>query len=634
MSKNIVPPMIALTALGLLLAATGAGAGVRAQLDRDRIYDGDTLTLTIEADGSNENKRPDLSVLDPDFRVLGTGSGTQIQIINGRRSDTRRWTVILEPYRVGPLQIPPIAVGSEKTQPLTLEVSEIPLQDTAGEQAELFIELASDSTSGFVQQQIPLTVRLFSALPIREGVLTEPRVENGRVEQLGDSRRYTTERKGRRYQVIERRYVLFPERSGKLRIPPVVFRGSLVASREPGSRRRGGASGGDSLFEQLRHERFFSRTFSDPMLDRLFNDDFFQNPFGSPEPGKRISARSRGLDIEVKPRPQDYRGSHWLPARQLTLDDSWADAPPELRVGEPVTRTITVRAEGAEGAQIPPLMLAQAEGLRVYPEPPVSETRTDGKRVFGISRQTMAIVPKKAGDLVVPEIELNWWDTDALRERTTSIPSWRVVVEAGSGASTGQAPAPSPPVPSLEPSVQDQGELQQTGQVPPEATRPTDPASPPSFWPWLGGGAGALFIAVLSGWLLWRRHRESGMGVASGDPNSSRHSPGKAYRAAQAAFRRACEANDAEDAARTLLDWAAEAWADHPPRSLGAMASRVYQGAVLIRELDRSLYASEVGKWEGKRLWEALRGGLGEDAVTRDTKRNTPDLPPLYPKHG
>ncbi len=633
MNKTIMPAVIALTALGLLLAATNAGAGVRAQLDRDRIYDGDTLTLTIEADGSNENKRPDLSVLDPDFRVLGTGSGTQIQIINGRRSDTRRWTVILEPKRVGDLQIPPIAVGSEKTRPLTLVVSEIPLQDTAGEQAELFVELESDSTSGFVQQQIPLTVRLFSALPIREGVLTEPRVENGRVQQLGDSRRYTTERKGRRYQVIERRYVLFPERSGKLRIPPVVFRGSLVASREPGSRRRGAASGGDSLFEQLRHDRFFSRTFSDPMLDRLFNDDFFPNPFGSPEPGKRISARSRDLDIEVKPRPQDYRGSHWLPARQLTLDDSWAEDPPELRVGEPVTRTITVRAEDAEGSQIPPLTLAEIEGLRVYPEPPVSETRTDGKRVFGISRQTMAVVPKKAGDLVVPEIEVNWWDTDARRERTTSIPSWRVIVAPGSGAAARRAPAPLPPVPSSEPTDQDSGEPEQTGQVHPEETRTTNPATPPSFWPWLGG-TGTLFIAVLSGWLLWRRNRTKEEDVASDEPQSSQHSPGKAYRAAQAAFRRACEANDAEGAARTLLDWAAEAWPAHPPRSLGAVASRVYQGADPIRELDRSLYASEAGKWQGKRLWEALKSGLAAGPLTRETEGKTPDLPPLYPKHG
>ncbi len=175
MNKTIMPAVIALTALGLLLAASGAWAGVRAQLDRDRIYDGDTLTLTIEADGRQKDERPDLSVVEGDFRILGTGSGTQIQIINGRRSDTQRWTVVLEPKRVGRLRGPSIPVGSEKTRPLTLEVSEIPVQDTAGEQAELFIEMESDSATGFVQQQIPLTVRLFSALPIRDGVLTEPR---------------------------------------------------------------------------------------------------------------------------------------------------------------------------------------------------------------------------------------------------------------------------------------------------------------------------------------------------------------------------------------------------------------------------------------------------------------------------
>jgi len=631
MNKSTLAPVIRLTALSLILAMPGAWAGVRAQLDRGKIYDGDTVTLTIEADGHDQGKQPDLSALNQDFRVLGTSSGTQIQIINGRRSDTQRWTVILEPKHMGELRVPPIEVGSEETRPLTLEVSEVPAQDAASGQAELFVEMETDTNRGFVQQQIPITVRLFSAVPIREGVLTEPKVENARVDQLGDNRRYMAERKGRRYQVIERKYVLFPERSGKLRVPPVVFRGSLVANRGAGNGRRGSALGGGSLFERLRNDRSFSGAFSDPMLDRLFNDDFFQNPFGTPEPGERISARSRGLDIEVEPRPDDYRGEHWLPARQLTLEDSWAEEPPIFRVGEPVTRTVTVRAQGAEGAQIPPLNLAPAEGLRVYPEQPVSETRTDGKRVFGVSRQSMAIVPKKAGALVVPEIKVSWWDTDARRERITHIPAWRVSAEPGSGALPQQeepAPiteAPSTPRKTVGP--------EQTAAAPGEQPTPHDLTAVQTYWPWLVG-AGVLILASLTGWMRWRKARAKDAGnmayPAKPDPQASR----AGCRAAQGAFRQTCEANDAAGAARTLLAWAAEEWPDRPPRSLGAVAARVGQGADLIRDLDRNLYASQAAQWRGESLWEALRGGLTADSHSRDDERATPDLPPLYPKHG
>jgi hypothetical protein len=580
------------------------------------------VTLTIEADGHDQGKRPDLSALDQDFRVLGTSSGTQIQIINGRRSDTQRWTVVLEPKHMGELRVPPIEVGSEETRPLTLEVSEVPAQDAASGQAELFVEMETDTTRGFVQQQIPITVRLFSAVPIREGVLTEPKVENARVDQLGDNRRYMAERKGRRYQVIERKYVLFPERSGKLRVPPVVFRGSVVAKRGAGSGR-----GGGSLFERLRNDRSFSGAFSDPMLDRLFNDDFFQNPFGTPEPGERISARSRGLDIEVEPRPDDYRGKHWLPARQLTLEDSWAEEPPIFRVGEPVTRTITVRAQGAEGAQIPPLNLEPAEGLRVYPEQPVSETRTDGKRVFGISRQSMAIVPKKAGALVVPEIKVSWWDTDARRERITHIPAWRVTAEPGSGALPQQEPAPITAAPSTPHKT---AAPEQTASAPEEQPTPHDVTAAHAYWPWLVG-AGVLILASLTGWLGWRKARIKNAGPIAYPAKPDRQASRAGYRAAQGAFRQTCEANDAAGAASTLLAWAAEEWPDRPPRSLGAVAARVGQGADLIRELDRNLYASEAAQWRGESLWEALRGGLASDSRRRGAETGRPDLPPLYP---
>ncbi len=453
-------------------------------------------------------------------------------------------------------------------------------------------------------------------------------MENARVKPLGDRRRYTAEREGRRYQVIERRYVLFPERSGKLRIPPVVFRGSVIAGR--GSGRRGTSPGSGSLFDRLHGNQFFSRSFNDPVLDRLFNDEFFQNPFGSPETGKRISARSRGLDLEVKPRPDGYGATHWLPARQLTLEDSWAEDPPAFRVGEPITRTIRVRAQGAEGAQIPPLNLESTEDLRIYPEQPVSETRTDGKSVVGISRQSMAFVPKKAGTLVVPAIEVHWWDTVAQRERTARIPSWRVTAEPGSGAALQQASTPATRPQTSAAADRNESDPTQTEQPYREETQKPDTPATQSSWPWLGG-AGVLFLTALGGWLLWHRRLTTARGPTAGEPQ-----PGESVFTAgfHAAFRGACEANNAEDAARILLGWAAETWPDRPPRSLGAVAARASRGADLIRELDRSLYASDAGQWQGKPLWEALQGGLAEGPLTPATAKDPGDLPPLYPRHG
>ena len=323
-------------------------------------------------------------------------------------------------------------------------------------------------------------------------------------------------------------------------------------------------------------------------------------------------------------------GSTGCPHAQLTLEDSWAEEPPIFRVGEPVTRTVTVRAQGAEGAQIPPLNLAPAEGLRVYPEQPVSETRTDGKRVFGVSRQSMAIVPKKAGALVVPEIKVSWWDTDARRERITHIPAWRVTAEPGSSALPQQEPAPITEAPSTPHKT---AGPEQTASAPEEQPTPHDLTAVQAYWPWLVG-AGVLILASLTGWLGRRKARPKDAGhmayPAKPDPQASR----AGYRAAQGAFRQTCEANDAAGAARTLLAWAAEEWPDRPPRSLGAVAARVGQGADLIRELDRNLYASEAAQWRGESLWEALRGGLTADSHPAATNGRHRTCHPCTPNMG
>ena len=417
--------------LVLTLATPGsAWAEVRASLDRNRVYEGDSLTLTIEVQGTT-SQQPDLSALRQDFDVVSTASGTQVSIVNGRRSDTTRWQVTLSPRRTGKIQIPALRVGSERTAPLTLTVADASAVPQRDEQ--VFVEFEADLPSGtaYVQQQVPLTVRLYSAAPLRQGTLTDPRADHAVVERLGEDKRYTAARGGKRYQVIERRYALSPEQSGLLHVPPVVFKGNLPAEGGGRSARRGTA------FERFRNDPFFDRFFDNSTLDRLFNED----PFAALEPGRAVAVRSQGLDIQVKPRPETA-GNHWLPAEDLVLEDSWAGKAPELRVGEPVTRTLTLRARGLSGSQIPQIPLDAGDAVRVYPETPRSDTRTDGSLIYGTSEQAFALIPERAGQLRLPEIRIQWWDTQANREREAVVPALDAKVRPGvNGTTEAQPPA-------------------------------------------------------------------------------------------------------------------------------------------------------------------------------------------------
>ena len=450
--------------LGLVLAAPSAAvlAGdLRARFDRRQVHEGDTVILTIEKDGTGSAGSPDLSALKQDFDVLGTSSGTQIRIVNGARSDTTSWQVTLSPKRTGVLAVPPIAIGSDSTPSLTLTVSPLSQGALGSPGDDVFVELevgegGQAQTDGvLVQQQVPVTVRLYSARPLLSGDLSEPRVEDAVLAKLGEDRQYRTQRQGREYQVVERRYSLSPEKSGELRIPPVVFKGTVrAAPSQAQSQRRGGQGW---AFDAPGFDRFFQ----DPDLDRFFGNALGgRDPFGMFERGEAVRAQSKGVDLKVRARPQGVAAAHWLPAQGLDITDSWTEDPPQLRVGEPVTRTLTLSAKGLSGAQVPEVRLPEVDGLRVYPEKTEAETRTDGETVFGVSKQTFTLIPSRAGSFAIPEVRVAWWDTAAQQERVTTLPAWNLQAEGDQSeaapkgtagpAQAGPSPAPAADAPEAQ----------------------------------------------------------------------------------------------------------------------------------------------------------------------------------------
>ncbi|WP_058554253.1 BatD family protein [Thiohalocapsa sp. ML1] len=638
MHKLLYPKSPAvLLALGLLLWASAASAAVTARFDRTEVFDGDTVTLLIEADGVG-GAAPDLSVLNKDFDVLGTSSGSRIQIVNGRQSATRSWQVTLAPKRLGVVVVPPIAVGSERTPALELSVAEQPETPSGGPGDELFleVEVGMDGDTVLVQQQVPLAVRLYTTLPLRGGELSEPRPEGAVLERLGEDVRYETTRNGRRYQVIERRFSLSPEQSGELRIPPVTFTGE----RE--------TSGG--------------RPFADDRLAQLFRDPVFER-FGHRlfERGEPVRARSRAVTLEVEPQPQGFGGPHWLPAQELAIDDSWERAPPALANGEPATRTLTITATGLAGSQIPEIDVAVPDGVKRYPGDVEAETRTDGKALFGVSRQRITLMPTRGGTLVFPEIRLRWWDVDAGEERVAVVPARRLEA-AGPVDGPWQAGVPEQ---AAAGAAADAGAAVADEPV----SRVTGPRRPLGWlvsmalaagvvgllWPW------RFRLLALAQWLgaLLQRGRERLAAVAArptaatadaaaasrvGVPAAAAAS----YRAARsagpeplAAVRAACAADDPRAAAAALLALARRRWPGTAPASPGAVAVRLaaegnaaaQQAAAEVRALEAALYGPEPGAWRGGALMEALSALLAADGRAPRPPGDVGDAPlaPLYP---
>jgi hypothetical protein len=576
----------------LLLVSQSLWAAVSASLDRDTIYDGDTVTLMITSSNRDHSGEPDLAVLQQDFEVLGTSNSTQVQIINGRRSDKHQWQIELAPKNSGDLTVPAIRVGDDETRPLQLTVEKPPAAVAAASGQPVFIKAAVEpaDASVYVQQQLQYTLQLYFRESLAEGSFDGPHVENAIVERLGEDSQYNTTVNGERYQVIERRYAIFPEQSGTLVIPAVVFDGRMAG--EPLQQRRS--------------------TGMSSMMERLLGRDLMRAP------GKRIRLRSKAITLDVRARPASYDGNHWLPSEQVTLADSWAQGPPEFHAGEPVTRTITLEAKGLESSHLPDISLTAPPGMRLYPEQPEYTTRTDGEWVYGSNRQATAYVPTAPGRVTIPEVRVDWWDTQQQQQRSAVLPAWEVNVLPGTTGAAVVAPPPDLPI---------QAEAtQQTavGNVADVAVNSEQPRGPGSWWMLLL--AGLLVTLLLLLLFLQRRQRRQGTSVAAGSIPSGKQQ----LRAAEVMLEQACRDSDPQAAARALLQWAAVRWPDDAPRNLGSLAQRLRDGGQEIRELDQALYATGTQQWQGDALWQVCKKGLAE--VSKEGGAESEALSPLYPE--
>jgi hypothetical protein len=563
-----------------LFPVTGEAAVV-ARLERGTVDSGGVFTLDIDADGAAPGAQPDLSPLQKDFVILGTGTQSETSFVNGRRSDRQRWSVKLRARRAGPGVIPAITVGSEHTEALPLTVAAPSPREAAEIAGHVFVEagIAGAPRPVYVQQQVPYVVRLYYDDTIQRGELGAPAATDAVVEQLGNDQRGTATRNGHTYNVIERTYALSPEKSGTLHVPPVIFNGSRVVQTE-GQGQRTVDPGDDMMARMLRDSPFAN----DPMLRGALS----RMPFADAE--EPVTAQGSAVVLDVKPRPAGVRGD-WLPAQAIALHDSWQDRPPRLKAGEPATRIITIEAKGLSASQIPPLTIADPLHARIYPAAADNQSRTDGKTIFGISTQKITYIPNADGTLDVPPVVLSWWDVDSNTPRQAILPALTLAVAPGvvtAGATDASAATAMPTT---------------------EHSRTDAAAAVPGLTdrrPWIVGGGLLAAVLLAFGVFVGRRH------LRARDDRASHTAAVQAPIAVSLrALRQACVANDAQGAAKALLEAARAQWPHDPPRGLRALALRLEEGAAAVIGLEHSLYgAGDVASWRGDLLLEIARRGF------------------------
>jgi len=381
-----LPLLIALAVFALSSGSARAQQGsVRVQLGATSISIDESVRLAVVA--TDLDGELDTAALEREFDVIGRSSSRDVQILNGVRRSTVTWVLEIAPRAVGVFTVPPVSVGGVESELLTLTVTDAP----SGAERDVFVEASVDTETPWVQSQVLLTLRVYRAIEIVDGSLGEPGGAGLDVRALGDDRRYESERDGRRYVVDERRFALFPQRSGSLVIEPITL--SVTVAADP-----------------VRVRGFFS-------------------------PTRKLTRRTRPITLEVRPRPAGGSG-WWLPAKAVTLEESWsatagATDGEETRVGEPLTRTVRLQATGVLGAQLPELEIPPVDGLAIYADDPVRESGAGARGLESSATLAFAVIPEREGEFELPALSLDWFDVDAGEVRTASLPARTITVLPG-----------------------------------------------------------------------------------------------------------------------------------------------------------------------------------------------------------
>ncbi|WP_244291622.1 MULTISPECIES: BatD family protein [Vibrio] len=387
-------------------AATATASVSKNQVTKDEVFQ-----LRVSIDERVNSDALDLSVLEKDFYLGRPNFGTSMNIVNGNRSVRSEWTISLAPLTLGNLTIPSFDIKGASTSPIRIKVSMDKSAPKQSDMAEFELNLAGDEL--YPSQSTQLDVKLIiKADPrrLQNPKITPPNANGLEITPIGDSQQYQGIHQGMEVTIVEQSFRITATDSGQFELNGPKLTGAVIY----GDR----MSGTTKLIQ--------------------------------------LDTQVKTYNINVLPVPSSYQGS-WLPTSNFTLIQTWTDSqgnrlpenqPVELDVGDSVTRTVTMQAEGLTEQQLPNLSVSYPNSVRIYEEKP-QFGKTDSGQPIVVFKQV--IIPKHSGEIVLPAIEQSWWNTQTKSQQTSKLPE--LTVQANATEQPASQIVPTTPTPSVQTEV-------------------------------------------------------------------------------------------------------------------------------------------------------------------------------------
>ncbi|KDM89675.1 BatD family protein [Photobacterium galatheae] len=430
-----------------LLSYSANAAQVVATVSSNQVGLNEIFELKVSIDDSVSNNALDLSPLQQDFTVGTPSTSSFSRFVNGSVTRRTEWRVALAAKSTGKLTIPAFRIGATRSEPIIITVSDQPGQNNPATDLAIEVTGRMDKDTLYVGESQIYQVQIKIGDQLEQASLAAPQGDGIDVVQVGKDHQADTVINGRQYTIINRKYRITATKSGTMTLQGAKLTGTAFKS----GRGRG---------------------------------------FGLRIP---VNIQAEPKPLTVTGKPDSYQGL-WLPTADLQLTQQWQNDSAELKVGEPITRVLTLKMKGTPQSQLPDLSLTYPDAVRVYSEKPVYSQESD----YSVMTLKQVIIPRQSGAITLPALKVNWWNTKDGKQQQSLADGKTLQVQPDSPASS-QTPAAG--------SHDNEQSLQNRSQPPLDKLSGSavqqQSASP--FWPWATLIVTLLWLITLVLWLRARR---------------------------------------------------------------------------------------------------------------------------------
>ncbi|VAW98606.1 BatD [hydrothermal vent metagenome] len=577
------------TVLTLILTMSIVSAAqIRASVDRNPIPLGESFRLIIEASGTVDAD-PDFTELEKTFRILSTGQSSNFSLINGSIKRNKTWTMVLIAENAGAFTIPAINFGKDTSNAVVIKIVDNTSARSTEKNPEIYLEVNVEPKSVYVQQQFIYSIKLFRRIRLGRASISEPVSEKNQaiISKLGDDTDKQVLVDGISYSVLERRYAIFPQKSGELKLAPVIFE-TQIANRN-------------------RRQSFFN-----------------MDPFNAQGTTKRLKSKAVSLQIKTIPTEfsKKYPNAAWLPVDDLRINDSWSGDINAFTSGEPMTRTINLVAQNLSAAQLPDIKIETATNMKTYPDVPVVTEHSNGKGLVASKQFKTALLPTGIGNQTLAKIVIPWWNVNTNKIQESILPAATVKVIASDNQTTQDKSKAEELL--VTPALNDEAKFNNNSVKEVESTQ-TD-SSQSNLWMIFATVFAILWLATLY-LLLSLRAKSRNESVTTDSQVTSK-------KISTTEIKKSCLENNAKDTSQKLLHWANAQLTKEKLTSLSML--RCYSKDDLSQALlvlEQKLYSKQSEQWDGSHFWSIFNAQPPVLTARKLHKNTSPKLASLYAKY-